>query len=905
MADINIPANDAPAEQAPDIAPPTRTDDQILPSSNWVPIGKSNRPSQHPLRFLLSIFSSSGTPCALTHLLGCIAEEFFQSIQTFLTDRTNLATASRGKKKTTHLLIPSVRYIGKDSRETFGMPIPVALLTDEIKGAPYYGEYQEHVAKYQQYLDAVHVKAEEGEAIESSKATKVIKPKAAKVTKPASDPKPKPVPTQPSKVVPEKKQKLVHETLDEPSSIKRSKDGLVRKIHKPLSSLKLVDEPSAEDVPAGPNPGIQDEGQVRPNPSVQDEGRAGLNPGDATESQPQSSHVENLNLPSEDLVIPEEPTSSTGTLFSLENLEKELSFTNQFFVKKQQEKEPRKTNAEVEVQSMVLVPIHQDTSSVPPMTTLVIDHKTSQSGSPLPTSLTATSIVMTTTTIPPPPLQPQQSTTDPTLMKRIDELEQHMVNFLRYNLALEERLDKHRSWLYKLKNLNIPHQVSKAVNKIVTDAVDCAMQAPLRARFSDLLAVDMKEILQQRMFKDKSYEAHEDHKKFNDALEKTPYGSPPPQPPPLPPPAGASGAPGSKAPSSSKSAALAPQSMSWTTSDTRYKLAGLSGTQELSPTDSLIPDDLILEERPATLKPIWTIPSSTVSDVENNWATVLVLAYETPAENSLLAKTGDMTNFLNCKGSSPALSISKMKVASYLDFGLELLMPEFGYGYLSEIVLRRADFQKHTIAEKDFKNLHSSDFEDLNQLLLQGHLDQLPVVFSVNNNKRKIMRFNEIYKFSDGTLTRILEALAYRVKEFKIKRLNLGTPSSMCQTISNIDAHVEGEQFHELKQRENCTKIPTMYLCYQSYKDGKVKESSRKGQNQIKTGQKQEAWRSREKFKAVTVDKGRKTEQNKKRMAENAYTYQKLFKFKERQKEKGPELQYCQSYKRGAISANM
>nr|GEX10806.1 hypothetical protein [Tanacetum cinerariifolium] len=34
-----------------------------------------------------------------------------------------------------------------------------------------------------------------------------------------------------------------------------------------------------------------------------------------------------------------------------------------------------------------------------------------------------------------------------------------------------------------------------------------------------------------------------------------------------------------------------------------------------------------------------------------------------------------------------------------------------------------------------------------------------------------------------------------------------------------------------------------------------VKESSRKGQNQIKTGQKREAWRSREKVKAVAVDR--------------------------------------------------
>ncbi|GKF74334.1 hypothetical protein Tco_0220666, partial [Tanacetum coccineum] len=42
IADMNIPTNDVPAEQAPAIAPPIRTDDQILPVRNWVPIGKSN-----------------------------------------------------------------------------------------------------------------------------------------------------------------------------------------------------------------------------------------------------------------------------------------------------------------------------------------------------------------------------------------------------------------------------------------------------------------------------------------------------------------------------------------------------------------------------------------------------------------------------------------------------------------------------------------------------------------------------------------------------------------------------------------------------------------------------------------------------------------------------------------------
>ncbi|GJW36176.1 hypothetical protein Tco_0059096 [Tanacetum coccineum] len=121
---------------------------------------------------------------------------------------------------------------------------------------------------------------------------------------------------------------------------------------------------------------------------------------------------ENLKLPTEDKVILEEPTSSTGTLSSLQNLDKELSFTNQFFVEKPQEEEPEKTNTESKVQSMVTVSIHQDTSSVPPMTTSVIDLTLSQPISttvhaPLPTSTATTIALTTTTTLPPPPPQPQ------------------------------------------------------------------------------------------------------------------------------------------------------------------------------------------------------------------------------------------------------------------------------------------------------------------------------------------------------------------------------------------------------------------------------------------------------------------------------------------------------------------
>ncbi|GJY50929.1 hypothetical protein Tco_0441776 [Tanacetum coccineum] len=250
---------------------------------------------------------------------------------------------------------------------------------------------------------------------------------------------------------------------------------------------------------------------------------------------------ENLKLPTEDQVILKEPASSARTLSSLQNLDKELSFTNQFLMEKSQEDEPDKSNTEAEVQSMVTVPIHQDTSLVPPMTTPVID---------------LTMII-----------------TDPILVRRIGELEQHMADLLQDNLALGERLDKHGTRLYNLEKLDIPHKVIQAVDEIVTNAVDWAMHALLRARFRDLPTVDMKEILQQRMFEDGSYKANNVHKDLYETLQKSleldysnqrlanqeearkkrrkirdaprsPPGSPPSQPPPPPPPASASGAPG-------------------------------------------------------------------------------------------------------------------------------------------------------------------------------------------------------------------------------------------------------------------------------------------------------------------------------------------------------------------------
>ncbi|GJS95418.1 retrovirus-related pol polyprotein from transposon TNT 1-94, partial [Tanacetum coccineum] len=1017
MANMNIPVNDAPAKQAPAIAPPTRTDDQTLLSRKWVPIGKSNcvldvqKSQRNPIfpiavailkntNFFRAFTASSRIPAiyiqqfwdtmcfdSSTGLYNCLLdeqrfnlykdilrdalditltnddnpfvappssdtvieyvntlrypntlrnvsamsvnalyqpwrailsminmcltgktvgyerpkhpmlqilwgiihrsnidyaeriwEEFVQSIQTFLTDRKNLTTASHEKKKTAYLLIPNVRfpkliihhlktkhdihprtgsshhysheenvlntlrYVRKDDREIFSMPIPDILLTDTIKRALYYNGHLEHVADYQRYLDEEHDNADD----------KTPKPTSSQPSKPT------PTPTKPSQKDQGKKRKLVKETsygparlvvLREPDSGKiqplpdvQGKGKEKRRTSMPIKASGHSKSPSLDVELALTNSEMKSDNEVpKINTGDQDEGQAGPNPGDAAESQPQSSHVvlagpnlEHVDLEATDASNQQKPKQMNEEFITIAypNVQENLKLPTE-----DQEEDPGKTNNEAE----------------------------SQSDSPLLTSTTTISTITTaTTTLPPPPPQPQQSTAYPILVKHIG------------------------SRLYNLENLNIPYKVSLAVDEIVTDSVDWAMQAPLQARFKDLPTVDIKEIIQQRMLEDNSYKAHDEEarkkrRKRHD-VPRTPSGSPPSQPPHPPPPADASG---------TLDSLMHEDSIP----DEQVHLSD----DEDSRNDHLPKADsrkdwwkpLLEEERPATFEPAWIIPSSNVLDVENNWAFALVSTSETPAENSLLSKIGDMTTFMNwycrqmnkteltqadfkgyayevvkafypnvihlqfqieechkmltdqvdwtnpkgdqvrsdvkrplplgglrghetiqthfffnkdleylrydSKGSSPALSISKMKGARYPDFGLELLKfyidrhdspsrrkevrthmrilsvvrikaySRYGYDYLTEIVLCKADFQEHMIAEKDFKNLYPSDFEDLNLLLLQGHLDHHP-----GSDKRMLSTAVKLW-------TRNL-VIRQRVKDFQLgiksyqTQLNLTKP---------------------------------------------------------------------------------------------------------------------------------
>ncbi|GKG53160.1 hypothetical protein Tco_0552428, partial [Tanacetum coccineum] len=100
--------------------------------------------------------------------------------------------------------------------------------------------------------------------------------------------------------------------------------------------------------------------------------------------------------------------------------------------------------ADTEAESMVSVTIQQHTSIIPPMTSPVID-LVSRPDSPnvhwtLPTTtITTAAPTTTTTTITTLPLlpQPQQSSSDSLLIKRMGELEQLLANLAEENQALE------------------------------------------------------------------------------------------------------------------------------------------------------------------------------------------------------------------------------------------------------------------------------------------------------------------------------------------------------------------------------------------------------------------------------------------------------------------------------------
>nr|GFA68143.1 hypothetical protein [Tanacetum cinerariifolium] len=229
MADVNV---NAPAEQAPAMAPPTRTDEQILPHSSWVPVGKSN--------CYLDVEQSQSNP--------------IYKIAVDILKHTNFFRAFIASSKISSIYIQqfwdTVRYITPvDNNHSFSSAPKPDVLINFINDLGYpkvvrtlsamgvfiraHIDYEERIRE--EFTQYVHCFIED-------KKNLALHTQGKKKANPL--------------VIPSVR--LVKETSDEPSPAKRSKPGLVTKQCKPTSSLRLVDEFVDEGVPEN-EPRLDDE----------------------------------------------------------------------------------------------------------------------------------------------------------------------------------------------------------------------------------------------------------------------------------------------------------------------------------------------------------------------------------------------------------------------------------------------------------------------------------------------------------------------------------------------------------------------------------------------------------------------------------------------------------------------
>nr|GFA34574.1 hypothetical protein [Tanacetum cinerariifolium] len=107
------------------------------------------------------------------------------------------------------------------------------------------------------------------------------------------------------------------------------------------------------------------------------------------------------------------------------------------------------------------------------------------------------------------------------------------------------------------------------------------------------------------------------------------------------------------------------------------------------------------------------------------------------------------------------------------------------YKHLDWITVRRDDEKLYKFKEGDFKRLRIQDIQDMLLLLVQGKLTNLTVkerfafnvslrmfTRSINKDKKnRLMRIDELHKFSDGTLNDVRNALDDRLKGIRMQYL--------------------------------------------------------------------------------------------------------------------------------------
>nr|GEX63968.1 hypothetical protein [Tanacetum cinerariifolium] len=225
MADVNV---NAPAGQAPTMAPPMRTDDQILPHIRWVPIGKSSC-------YLDVAFTTSST------IPSVYIQQFWDTVQY---DKSvgcyRCQLDEQWFDLTKDTLRDALQITPVNDNQAFTSPPSSDALINFVNKLGY--------PKLVRNLSNV-----------KSPADRYI------FQRPTSTPN-------------------GSSGHDESSSL-YTELGLTDSDEESQEDVHGADVGGQGEDQAGPDPGAQAKGQVRPDPGAQDEGQAGSNPDEQPEGQ--------------------------------------------------------------------------------------------------------------------------------------------------------------------------------------------------------------------------------------------------------------------------------------------------------------------------------------------------------------------------------------------------------------------------------------------------------------------------------------------------------------------------------------------------------------------------------------------------------------------------------------------
>ncbi|GJY93340.1 hypothetical protein Tco_0509122, partial [Tanacetum coccineum] len=300
-----------------------------------------------------------------------------------------------------------------------------------------------------------------------------------------------------------------------------------------ISHTVVLEEKTAEldEGHAGSDPGKTLESRPPPEHEHIDEDQVGPSPGQShaalVGSNPEPMHDdfiatvypkvhESLKHMMEKHIHLESPLSSSGTLSSMKNLDDTFTFDDQLLSDKPTEEEPGKATVETEAESMVTVPIHQASTSVPPLSTPIIDLSPPK---PVSSPLQEPFIAATTTTLPLPPPSLPQSFEVTELASRVSVVEKINAELEQKILNQDKKINALGSRVYTLENHELYLKIDNLVNEVVSESVHDALKAPLLDHFRELSKIEMKELLHDQMFESRSYKSHSVHVALYEALE--------------------------------------------------------------------------------------------------------------------------------------------------------------------------------------------------------------------------------------------------------------------------------------------------------------------------------------------------------------------------------------------------